>query len=670
MLLQLIKSKLFGRTENRVQDDSVLSKDVAAAPERVEELRRLWNARDPSKWRASSASYIEFGREAVALGHAALAFDILSEGLSVFAGNAEMRYLAALALARGGSTGRAARILQDLLNEPSIETKLYSECLSLAGRLAKDRWSKLQDGAERKAAGDQAQSHYQRAFDMCREYFPGINAATMNVLTGREEVGRRLAHEVHEICIKSLKGTGDYWLYATLGEASLILEDKDEARDWYDKAAKLAGSQFGHIATMRRQLMLLTSKRPQAQEMLRVLTVPRVAVFAGHMIDSADRGKPRFPASIGADVAAAIEKAIVDNEIGIGYCSAACGADILFAERMLARGAEINIVLPFERKDFLHTSVTFAGNDWGERFERVLASAASVSYCVDDNHLGDDVLFAHAGVLLQGMAVLRAEHLETEPLMLVVVEPELRFKVGGTQMNLGVWQRKGRHAVVLNLSEIRAIAQMQGTPFAKPSESSTSAQSEAADPPGGTLRGQRQIKTMLFADMAGFDKLREHQTPRFFARFLKAVASEIDASAARPAFGNTWGDGLYLVFHEVEEGADFGLRLRDAIAKIDWRGAGLPKDMNIRIGMHTGPVFRMMDPIIKQENFFGSHVTRAARMKSIATPGSIYATKQMAAALAASGDKRFACEHLDPVSLAKDWETDKIFRLRRATESE
>lgn len=86
----------------------------------------------------------------------------------------------------------------------------------------------------------------------------------------------------------------------------------------------------------------------------------------------------------------------------------------------------------------------------------------------------------------------------------------------------------------------------------------------------------------------------------------------------RPAFGNTRGDALYLVFDEAAQGADFALRLRDALARIDWKAAGFRADLHIRIGMHTGPVFRGLDPIIRQESFFGAHVTRAARIEPVA----------------------------------------------------
>ncbi len=630
-------------------------------PAEVESLVRAWESRDPPAWRRDPGRFTAFARQAIALGAPGIASDILGEALADFPGNRDLRYLSALALANGGSSGEATRMLRDLLSEQGVA---HPDVLSLAGRVAKERWSKLGEGAERSAAAEQARQFYRRAFEVSRDWFPGINAATMSVLTGRAEEGQRIAREVLALCEAGLGNAGDDpWILATLGEAELLLGDTENARGWYRKAVATAGRRHGDIASMRRQVRLLGTQLEGASAILDVIAMPRVAVFTGHMIDAAGRAQPRFPARIEPAVAAAIEQAIAAEELGFGYCSAACGADILFAERMLARGAEVDIVLPFRREDFVRTSVAFAGAGWVERFDRVLARAANVSYCVEESHLGDDVLYAYAAELTVGLAVLRAAQLESEAILLAVAEPGDEGRIGGTAGNVRRWEAQGRRAVVLDLAAIRGVAVETAPP------SAGVAGGDAARP-AGLPWGQRQIRTMLFADMLGYSKLREHETPQFFVHFLGAIEAALAACRGRPAFGNTWGDGLYLVFEGAAQGADCALRLRDAIARIDWAAAGLPADMNIRIGMHTGPVFRTRDPIIKQENYFGSHVTRAARIEPVAAPGSIYVSEQTAAALAASGEADFACDYLGVVGLAKHYGSGRIYRLRRSAETE
>jgi len=628
-------------------------------PDQVEALIRAWEARDPGEWRTDSSRYAAFGRQALALGSPGLAFDICGEGRALFPDDREMRFLAALALANGGSGGQALHMLRELLAESGAA---HPDVLSLAGRVAKDRWSRLPEGAARLAAGEQARQYYRQAFDASHDWFPGINAATMSLLTGQADEGRRLAREVLSLCSQA---EGDFWLSATQGEASLLLGDFDAAAAWYHKAVAAAGRRHGDIASMRRQVKLLVPQLAGAAAVLDVLAMPRVAVFTGHMIDAPGRAQARFPAQIEPLVAAAIERAIAGNDLGFGYCSAACGADILFAERMLARGAEIDIVLPFRREEFVATSVAFAGGGWVERFDKVLARAASVSSCVEESHLGDDVLYAYAAELTVGLATLRAAQLESEAVLLAVAEPGDDGRIGGTAGNVRRWEAQGGRAIVLDLRAIRGEGMV---PVRK--ETATVAGRPQETRSAGLPWGQRQIRTMLFADMVGYSKLREHETPQFFVHFLGAIERAMAAARDQPAFGNTWGDGLYLVFEGAAQAADFALQLRDEIAQIDWAAAGLPEDMAIRVGMHTGPVFRTLDPIIKQENYFGSHVTRAARIEPVAAPGSVFVSEQTAAALAASGELGFSCDYLGAMNLAKQYGSGRIYRLRRSAETE
>jgi class 3 adenylate cyclase len=485
----------------------------------------------------------------------------------------------------------------------------------------------------------------------------------MYALTGERAEAVRLAREVRTLCTRRAERNDDLWLSATLGEASLLLGENGEAEHWYRKAAGMAGNRHGDMASMRRQVRLVAAQFPTAARLLDTLRVPRVAICTGHMIDAPDRAEPRFPKGAEPSARDAIARALAEENIGFGYSSAASGADILFAECMLERGAELNIVLPFHRDDFIRTSVAAAGPAWVERFEKVLAGATRVSHCVNEGYLGDDVLFDYAAELTQGLAALRSEHLETEAVMIALADVGSDEKLGGTLGSLRRWQNHGRATRILDLRELRSGAASGSVRTTVPL---STAPAESAALPWG----QRQIRTMLFADVVGYSRLREEETPRFFVKFLGAVEREIQASATRPAFGNTWGDGLYLVFDHPGEGADFALRLRDAVATTDWASAGLPADLSLRIGMHTGPVFRGRDPIIRQESFFGAHVTRTARIEPVAAPGSVYLSEQMAAALAAAGETRFACDYLGALLLAKQFGTERLYRLRRTGEAD
>lgn len=89
------------------------------------------------------------------------------------------------------------------------------------------------------------------------------------------------------------------------------------------------------------------------------------------MIDQPGRPEPRFPREKEAAVRAAITRQLAAWEIGPGdlaVCSGARGADILFAEECLARGAQVRLLLAKEVDEFAEGSVRLADSDWVERF--------------------------------------------------------------------------------------------------------------------------------------------------------------------------------------------------------------------------------------------------------------------------------------------------------------
>lgn len=108
----------------------------------------------------------------------------------------------------------------------------------------------------------------------------------------------------------------------------------------------------------------------------------RTIVFSGHMIDAVDRSRPRFPPEIEPGAALAIDAMLNSLGIGaetLGITEGACGGDLLFTEAMLARGASVELYLPFGRQRFLRTSVGYpkipspVPDRWSQRFFRALA---------------------------------------------------------------------------------------------------------------------------------------------------------------------------------------------------------------------------------------------------------------------------------------------------------
>lgn len=113
----------------------------------------------------------------------------------------------------------------------------------------------------------------------------------------------------------------------------------------------------------------------KAAEELKAPWVPRrVLLFSGHMIDAPDRPAPRFPPDKEPIAARAISETLSQLGAGqedLGLCGGACGGDLLFAEAALELGLRLEIRIPFAEPTFLQKSVTFAGEQWRERYYTV-----------------------------------------------------------------------------------------------------------------------------------------------------------------------------------------------------------------------------------------------------------------------------------------------------------
>jgi len=97
-----------------------------------------------------------------------------------------------------------------------------------------------------------------------------------------------------------------------------------------------------------------------------------VLLFSGHMIDAPGRAEPRFPPDkegIAAQAIAATLESLGAAPGDLAICGGACGGDLLFAEAALARGAALELYIPFEEPQFLEKSVTFADAAWKARFD-------------------------------------------------------------------------------------------------------------------------------------------------------------------------------------------------------------------------------------------------------------------------------------------------------------
>jgi tetratricopeptide (TPR) repeat protein len=293
-----------------------------------------------------------------------------------------------------------------------------AEAWGLLGRVQKEAWiatwrKESSTLESRRAEAASAQGLLRQSFEAYAngflqnpsEFYTGINAVTslhlLKNLRGEDGLdARRQVMEggVHWAALSKMENDpNDYWARATLAELLVLSGDIKSIKRSYQNAIAIARAQNNWFAldSSRQQLLLLRDLgfRPDdvasglalLEAALEGLAKPealgkpqRVILFSGHMIDKPDRPTPRFPASKEPVAAKEIERTLDELNASAGdlaLCGGACGGDLLFAEACLRRGLRLELRLPFDEPEFLRQSVTFAGDQWRERFYNVKAHA-------------------------------------------------------------------------------------------------------------------------------------------------------------------------------------------------------------------------------------------------------------------------------------------------------
>jgi class 3 adenylate cyclase len=666
------------------------SSDIA-----VDRLLDECRAADLSAWREHPELYLAFVEKLIDHGHPARALELAREGENYLKDNSTLQYKIALAAARGGNPRYAESILEPLLKKAlgpenarpaDMNVKLQVDVIALQGRALKDRFKREPQRARQLAR--ESADWYRQASSVpgaaelpdAQGAFPLVNAATMYRVAGDQYVCDELAEEVVRLTrrvAESVPAKG-CWPSATLGEAYLLLGRHEEAVRWYCKAMDIAraGKEIGSLFSMLNNLRLLKEAGATASAEFLDEHLGRVVVFSGHMVDSPERlsaGQPaRFPNDLDfvAEVAAAMRSALDRLNAQVGFCSLACGGDILFAEAMLARGAELNVVLPFasDAVNFLRTSVDFGQEaahwrQWRDRFHNILATLEKdqhprVKYSTCEPFLGSNELFAFSNKVLQGLAVLRSRERVSDPLAVALIDRSLPGLPGGAGDFLTAWKAAGHavHDVEVDWPALRK----KWRPDIHPSD--------PLGPPLPTCKLKRPVKAMLFADVAGFSGIDESKLPTFLAAYGDYLRDLFASPIGQKAiYANTWGDGLYIVFDRAADAADFAVELVDPMIghPPPWAFFHLGSTTPFRVGLHAGPVFEIPDLFQGRSEFGGQHVNRAARIEPVTVRGCAYASEPMAALLMTEAPDRFVIEAVGVHSLAKNYDRCPLYRVSR-----
>ena len=628
-------------------------------PTELGELLALWRGRRDDPARLTPPFHQRLGRQLLRIGEPLVAYDVFNAGLERWPEDRPLRQLLGRALADAGATHRARVELQALVDDG------YSDGATL-GSLARVHRQLAERGetAERQRHLAEASRLYALGLRLALEHGRteealacGSRAAALACLRGDEASARQLAQRAHDLgreLLGRLEGAGEdpFAARAALGQASLIQGDLEAATSHYRAAAEAGRGRHAEIGTARRQaLALLEVLGHGTGPVDGVLRVPPVALFRGHPIDTPGRDRRRFPARDEDRVAGEIERLLERIGPAFGFASPTCGTDLLFAEAMLRRRAELHLVLPCPADEFRELRVELVpGAGWGERFDRVMREATSIEVLGERHALHNRAALEYTARVTLGLALLKARALGAELAPMAVWDGQDDPDPASTAATLGLWRDRGLAPDVLPL----------------PSSTAPASLSDVSDPTTTSLElPDHRIVGLLFADAVHFSRLDDVQVKHFADLVYGAVAEMVESSPHAPAVKNTWGDALYMVFLSVVDAGRFALDLADYFAATDWGEAGLPEELSVRIGLHAGPTHAVTDPLTGQYTYMGAHVSRAARIEQITPPGTVYASAAFAALTAAEGVTDIRCEYVGQTRLPKGYGTFPAYHVRR-----
>jgi class 3 adenylate cyclase/tetratricopeptide (TPR) repeat protein len=597
----------------------------------------------------------------------------------------------ARALTRLGFTKEAHRELESCLDPGfQLANKLMAAILIQLGSVMREEWRWGTDREARIQAAKEALQHHRRAFELDPGRLEALAfcASTAFIL---RDLGSDWQTQAQESATRILEITGE--LRNSLGvlrraveaeaTAHAVLGDLDKALCTFAVLRGLENITTADLAEARFQAGFLAEALGKPQGFFRE-AFPRLEliVFSGHLPDRPEE-PVRFPADLVPMVQDALRNRLDSREARVGLSCASAGADLLFVEALLARGGNLHLVLPWEAQEFRRTSVLpfdpVGEAIWEPRYAKAIESAATIReigyFYMPGNEEGWEFTMAvTAGIALQTARALR---LDVRPI--VVWDERPGRGAGGTHSFYRLWKQE-----LGNAPEIISLPNLLST--------------ETAVAYGTGERTERsllrlEVKTMLFGDLAGYSKLSEKTIPDFIAAFLGSLAELVATSRHAPISIDIWGDAIRAIFDYAHDAGLFALELAEMLVnrEDEWIAKGLYSErrhedgrverspLNVRIGLHTGPVAIHFNPVTRKIEFTGAHVIRAARIEPIARPGQVFASEEFAAIVELFGQKDvagtatapheapgFACEFAGTMKLAKDYPgRHRIYRLVR-----
>ena len=528
---------------------------------------------------------------------------------TILLGNAtaETKVSAVLALARGGAIELALKRFKSFQLDQLTDNE---NALALLGRLLKDRASTLPKPEQRIALEESADA-YHKAWQITGGHYSGINAATLYTLAGKTDIGQDIAKRTLKTASSmKVKETPEarYYRKASCAEAHLLLGKTDKARTVLAEARKLDPTNWVAHATTLRQFERILTYQNKDTDWLNGFRPPQTCFYTGRIQGIVANSKPALA------ITERINLFLDNTPLTYAYGALAAGVDILFAEAALARGTQLNILLPCQKDVFETYSVAPFGKAWVSRYRECLSQASIVTEATNDDTLMGETAISLAAQISMGQAIDQADALATRAVQ-ALIQPSDR---GLSEQLKQTWLSSGRgfESVTLEASNISLAGTKMPTP----------------ELPGS----RRNLAAMLFADLTGFGQLNDEDVRNVLTHILGPLSEALKSTGVAMTHVDSWGDGIFAVFDDVASATKAARALQNKMQNISFVDSNLPATLSLRIGCHYGPVTYADDPITGRPGVFGSQVSYAAKIEPVAVPGAILASEAFASALALS----------------------------------
>ena len=470
--------------------------------------------------------------------------------------------------------------------------------LAVKGRLLKDR-AFLSAAGERATLLRQAADAYARADRLHAQPYTRINAATLLLLGGDAMKAQTLAREVLA-WLDSGKPIAEtpWFLEAIRAEAHLLLGDLTGAEQALTRAAATGTGDWSDRATTLRQFCQILAAHGMEDGWFTRFAAPTSLHFAGHL-GLAAKADPALIAQIDA--------ALDELDVGFGFGALAAGSEILIAERLLARGCELEVVLPTSVAEFAAQSVIPHGADWLERYEHCLDAASSVTETAHVSGQYEPLASRLASEVAMGAACRHARHIDGSAAQLVILDDGAGpWGTGtGTALLAERWHSTGRTQRVIRSPRIAAVP----------------ASGLRAEPEG---RRDRHLFALLRIGFQGLDQLDEGAFAEAVDAVLAPFRNHVAKLPVHPELVLPAGNARLVAFSTPEAA---------------WRFAGaafaLPRPaLPLRIAGHYGLAHRLDDP----PALVGRMIAQLDALYSAALPGVLTVSESFASALSLGDD--------------------------------